>query len=263
MPRALINGINTYYEVHGSGPPLILLQGLAGEHRAWVFQIPCFKRHFQVFVIDSRGIGGTERSREPFTVQHLASDVICFMDSMAIRNAHILGLSMGGLIAQELALSYPGRVNKLILGSTFTSADSLKEGHRSTGDLSMEPSDYTGLGRQQLIGLLISKAFNRPLYREPIRLLSRVPRRLDSSSYFDQIYAAAGYDSALRLHLIKSPTLVITGAADRIVPPENSDFIAKRIPGAKLVKIKDGSHALFMEKRKAFNDEVLDFLLSV
>jgi len=266
MPTTLVNGINLYYEVHGQGQPLILIQGLGGGHQAWFFQLRAFQKHFRVVTFDNRGIGKSHHtSREPYTIRVMADDVIGLMDHLGIDKAHILGLSLGGMVAQELAISYPHRVDKLILCSTFAS----RETHDATPDvirnINIEAEsagvDSMSFDSRQFIGSFISLAFNRWPYRMFFNLVSRfVMKSTHIQDYLGQMGAVRGYETKSRLHLIHAPTLVITGTEDKLVPPCFSEMIAMRIPNARLVKVGGGSHAFFIEMSSRFNREVLDFV---
>ena len=118
MPIANVNGINLYYRVHSQGEPLILITGLGGGHTAWFFQLRSFKKHFQCITMDNRGIGKTDKPKEPYTVRTMADDIIGLMDHLSIEKADVVGISMGGMISQEIAINYPDRVKKLVLGCT-------------------------------------------------------------------------------------------------------------------------------------------------
>jgi len=266
VPKATINGINMYYEVHGKGVPLVMIQGFAGNHQAWFFQTPVFKKYYKVIIFDNRGIGRTDKSSEPYTIETMAEDVIGLMDYLNIDKAHVLGLSLGGMVAQEIAISYPERVSKLVLGSTFAGReinDVHPEMMRALGIREGSTNiDVKSIDFRKLMNFMVSSAFNTRLFRMVLVPLSkRSMKSIDVNGYLEQMAAVAGYDTLDRLHLIKAPTLVITGTGDRIVSPGMSDLIASRIPNAKLVKIKGGSHAFFMEMRGRFNKEVLGFLM--
>ena len=265
MPKTILNGINMYSEVHGKGEPLVLIQGFGGGHQGWFFQIPAFKKHFLAVTFDNRGIGKTDRSKEPYTIKTMAGDVIGLMDYLGIDEAHILGLSLGGMVAQEIAITYPHRVRKLVLGSTFAEknvSDASPGPQRALGVREGLPStDIQNIHFNILMTFMISSAFNRALYRMFLTLLLKIRRRsIDANGYFEQMDAVRGYSTADRLHLIQAPTLIITGTGDRLVSPHYSDLIARRIPNAKLVKVDGGSHAFFIEMRGRFNEEVPAFL---
>jgi 3-oxoadipate enol-lactonase len=265
MPKAPVNGISMYYEVQGKGVPLVMIQGFAGNHQAWFFQTPVFRKYYKVILFDNRGIGKSGRSGEPYSIRTMADDVIGLMDYLGIDKAHVLGLSLGGMVAQEVAISYPERMIKLVLGSTFAEnqrndvhPELMKALGIREGDTSIDTSN---IDFRKLMNFMVSSAFNKRLYRMVLLSLSkRSMKSIDAGSYLEQMAAVTSYSTVDRLHQIKAPTLVITGTGDRIISPSMSDLLASRIPNAMLVKVKGGSHAFFMEMRGRFNKEVLEFL---
>jgi 3-oxoadipate enol-lactonase len=265
MPKTIVNGVNMYYEVQGKGKPIVLIQGFGGAHQGWLFQIPAFKKHFLVVTFDNRGIGKTDLSKEPYTIRTMADDVIGLMDHLGIDKAHILGLSLGGMVAQEIATTYPGRVRKLVLASTFASrelSDANPQLQKAFGvQEALSDAGIQNIDFDRLMKFMTSSAFNRAIYRMLFTFLLRIQRgSINIKGYLEQINAVGGYNTANRLHLIQAPTLVITGTGDRLVAPHCSDLIASRIPKANLVKVDGGSHALFIEMKDRFNEEVLAFL---
>ena len=266
MPKATVNGIDMYYEVHGKGVPLVMIQGFAGNHQAWFFQTPVFQKYYRVIIFDNRGIGKTDKSSEPYTIKAMAEDVIGLMDYLNIDKAHVLGLSLGGMVAQEVAISYPERVIKLVLGSTFASIEvndiqpELMEAlgiRESSTDVDISNMDF-----RKLMNFMVSSAFNKRLWRMILLSLSKYSMKsINPEGHFKQMSAISSYSTLDRLHLIKASTLVITGTGDRIISPGASEVIASHIPNAKLVLVKGGSHAFFMEMRGRFNKEVLGFLM--
>ena len=266
MPKATINGINMYYEVHGKGVPLVMIQGFAGNHQAWFFQAPVFKKYYRVIIFDNRGIGKSDKSSEPYTIKTMAEDVIGLMDYLNIDKAHVLGLSLGGMVAQEIAISYPERVSKLVLGSTFAGGE-INDVHPEMVKAFAAPEgtaniDFRSIPIEKVMYKMTSLAFNRRLYRMILLPLSkRSIKSINPEGHFKQMAAVSDYTTLDRLHLIKAPTLVTTGTGDRIISPGASEVIASHIPNAKLVLVKGGSHAFFMEMRGRFNKEVLGFLM--
>lgn len=266
MPKASVNGIDMYYEARGQGKPLILITGLGADHGSWFSQIPRFKKYYQVVTFDSRGIGKTEDPPEPYSLKTMADDAVSLMDILALDRAHILGQSLGGLVAQEIAINYPERVDKLILASTTTGEGSMDEAHPELmtafgvkeGSNQIHARD---IDVRRSASTMISLSFNKWYYRIIMLLLARFymkPGAFDGM--VGQLEAVAQHSTVDRLHMVQSPTLVITGTADRIVPPQSSEVIASRIPGARLVMVEGGSHAFHIEMRGRFNREVLDFL---
>jgi 3-oxoadipate enol-lactonase len=266
MPRASINGINLYYRVFGRGEPLVLIMGFGGAHEGWFFQTRAFKRHYQVVVFDNRGLGRSDKSAQPYTIATMADDTVGLMDHLGIDSAHILGQSLGGIVAQELAICHPERVRKLVLVSTSCGEGEITDVHpemlKAIGveDGSAEPN-LEKVDFYESTSTIVSLAFNKKLYRTLLVPLSRYNlKKVGVDGHRAQMQAVVGHTTADRLHLIQVPTLVITGSDDRIVSPRSSEAIASRIPDSRLVMVEGGSHALNLEMRNRFNSEVLDFL---
>jgi 3-oxoadipate enol-lactonase len=271
VPKAKVHEINIYYKVHGQGEPLVLIMGLAGIQKAWIFQIRAFKKYYQVITFDSRGTGKTGKPSEPYTVKMMAEDTIGLMDYLRVDKAHILGISLGGMIAQEMAINYPERVRSLILASTTAGGgeigDTPLELRRAMGlqdgfsEANMRGVDFRSMDFKKVMSSIVSLSFNKRLFRMAFVPLSKIHvKRIGLINLMSQFEATRTHNTLDRLYLIEAPTLVITGTEDRLVPPHSSEALASRIPHAKLVKIKGGSHSLFMEMRGRFNREVLDFL---
>jgi 3-oxoadipate enol-lactonase len=258
MPKALINGTRLYYEEHGQGQPLVMIQGFAGTHLAWYFQVRAFEKYFRVITFDARGIDKSATSEVPYTVPVMVGDVTGLMDYLKIDKAHVLGLSLGGLVAQAMAINRPEKVKKLILGSTLYGTD-IQCVSESAGALG---KDFLNKDLVKVMNFFISIAFNKRLYRYLIKLFARPRLIAEYSGYFKQMQTVGEYSTYDKLHLIQAPTLVITGTGDRLVLPHCSELIAEKIPHARLVMVKGGSHAMFLEMRGRFNREVVRFLLN-
>jgi pimeloyl-ACP methyl ester carboxylesterase len=258
MPQELINGTHLYYEEHGQGIPLVMIQGFAGNHAVWYFQVRAFEKYFRVITFDARGLGKSATSKVPYTVPVMAKDVIGIMDYLKIDKAHILGLSLGGLTAQTIAIDYPERVVKLILGSTLYGTDTqcISESAQVLG------KDFLKMDPVKTMNFFISIAFNKRLYRYVSKLFARPQITAEYSGYFKQMQSVGEYSTYDRLPLVQAPSLVITGSGDRLILPHCSEMIAEKIPHAKLVMVQGGSHAMFLEMRGRFNREVLRFLLN-
>lgn len=264
MPVAKVNSIDINYTVTGQGEPLVMIMGLTATQSGWKPQIPYFKKHFQVITFDNRGIGRSSKPQGPYSIRMMADDTIGLMDYLHIEKAHILGISMGGMIAQEIAINYPSRVMKLILASTYCCEDKKLNG--STLEMAKalkSPSRKAGK-------ILIQMAFNNPFNRFTLsfqsRLRSKFIRISDSvkaeikNGVKSQLGACLIHNTLDRLSSIQSPTLVIAGSRDRIIKPSSSEVIAGKIPHVRRVEVKNGSHSLNVEKKHIFNREVLHFL---
>jgi 3-oxoadipate enol-lactonase len=269
VPKATVNGIGLYYEIHGRGEPLILTAGMGGDHRSWFPQMRDFARHFTVITFDGRGIGKTDRPSGLYSFGTLAADVIGLLDHLSLDRAHILGESLGGIVAQEVAIGYPQRVRKLILANTSVGRGADMQVHpalmkayggpEGATEATFDPSKVNvGKAMRAMIAL----SFNSRIYRLGMMLMATLYVKPSAfKGMAEQIQAISAHSTLDRLQLIQSPTLVITGTGDRIVPPAMSDILVGRIPNARLIKVEGGSHALHVEMKRRFNREVLDFLV--
>jgi len=259
MPLAKLNGVNINYHVEGQGEPLVMIMGFSGRRSGWIRQIPFFRKHYRVITLDNRGVGNSDKPPGPYSTRMMADDTLGLMDLLGIEKAHILGVSMGGMIAQELAINCPQRVMKLVLACTYARQDEM------SGD-TLEHRKFLRLTPKQQVSAIVSQAFGKPFYRFIFGLLARVQINLVGSSstvgIAGQSEACRTHNTLDRLSLITAPTLVIVGTADRVINPVSSELIAGRIPNAKLVRIEGGSHCFSFEMKNEFNREVLNFLKS-
>jgi 3-oxoadipate enol-lactonase len=253
MPKAKVNGINLSYRVEGQGEPLLMIGGFNSNRYIWWGQVPAFKKYYRVITFDNRGAGGSDK-KGPYSIPVMAKDALGLLDLLNIQRAHILGISMGGLIAQELAIHHPERVSKLILTCTYSHID-------ETCGPTLETLKAAELPVRHMIDAILDLTINKRLYRLTLMPLMRVKNRLaDAAAIRGKLKASQTYKSDTVLWRIKASTLVITGTNDRVIKPTSSDTLAKLIPDASYVKIKNGSHIFFLEMKKHFNQTVLDFL---
>ena len=266
MPKAHVNGINIFYRVQGRGEPLILIMGLGGECGDWVLQLRALTKYYRVITLDNRGVGKSDKPSEPYTISNMADDIVGLMDYLEIEGAHLLGVSMGGMIAQEVAIHHPKRVGKLILGSTNAGRD---EKGRHSPQLLKAMGLIEGFSDEDIKSVDIGKvmtSMNAYAFSGGLIKLLATPycwlrmKLFGIEGLKGQFEASMNHSTLDRLHLIKAPTLVITGTEDRVVSPSSSELLASRIPNARLVKIEGGSHTVVAEQRGRFNREVLDFL---
>jgi 3-oxoadipate enol-lactonase len=260
MPLARVNGININYAIEGHGVPLVLIMGLGGDLTAWGRQVQAFKKSYQVITFDNRGAGKSDKPEGVYSPGIMAEDTIQLMDFLKIDKAHILGVSMGGLIAQEVAINYPERVLKLVLGSTFACQDD--EANGITPNMLAAADLPPRQGFNRLLDASANKFFSRFIFIPLLKLQARRMKEPEINGIRAQVEGVRGFHSLDRLPSIKAPTLVLTGTKDRVVKPGSSDTISREIPGARLVKIKNGSHITCWEMSKQFNKEVLEFLRS-
>ncbi len=262
MPRVKVNDIEIYYEVRGRGEPLVLIMGLGAHTKGWDMQVPAFSREFRVVAFDNRGAGHSDKPAMHYTIPLFADDTAGLMDALGIEAAHVYGQSMGGLIAQELALRHPERVRTLVLGSTLCGGrDSVAPATEHISRLvalnGMDPVEAAEKG----LPLLYSEEFIAQKREELIqRSLAEAHLRPPPDAFSRQMLAAMHHTTCDRLSQIRCPTLVIAGSDDKIVPAANSRILAERIPGARLVVLPKAGHGYLVECAEESNAVVLDFL---
>jgi 3-oxoadipate enol-lactonase len=257
VPVTMTENTSIDYDVHGEGPPMLLIGGLGVGRWAWFRQVPAFSRHFRTITFDARG----ERDLKG-GVADLAADAVALLEHLRVKKAHVLGTSLGGFVAQELALLRPDLVDRLILVCTSYG----REGPETMSPWAL--ADMIGLP-----SLNAERAVRRGLeaatsdaYRaeRPEEFEQIVRWRLaDSpslSAYYKQVRAGARFDVSRDVGHITSPTLVIHGAEDRYVPVANAVALAEEIPGARLRVLDDAGHLVFIERYADVNREAVTFL---
>ena len=277
MSTAHVDSIDLYYEVHGSGDPLLLIMGLGADSVAWTFQVPEFSQHYRTVVFDNRGVGRTSKPAGPYTTAQMADDAAGLLDALDIRHTHVVGVSMGGMIAQELVLRHPQRVRSLVLACTYArpQEDIAQTQSLSVAQLggSISPSgeiqiDLDKIDPMAFFQMMLPAAFNPEFIQQELPKLMEVfsgalQYGFSMEALLAQVGAVMSHNALDRLDQIRVPTLVLTGDNDRLVPPQYSDVLAAKIPGARLVKIPGGSHGFNFETPERFNREILSFLGSV
>lgn len=263
MPHVQVNGVRLFYQETGApdAPPIVLIMGWGGDHTAWALQAPAFAAEHRVIALDNRGAGQSDLPEAPYTIPGMAEDVVGLMDVLGIGRAHIWGASMGGMIAQELTLRHPDRVQTLGLHCTAAGIDAYSRflidtllvvkarGSREEYVRAVMPwvlCRRTMVDRPEFIHFWIERALAYP-YPIGLEGLSR------------QADAIRGHDTGARLGAIRMPTLITTGAEDILIPPAFSRDLHARIPGSELVTIEDGGHLHFIEQAETFNGVCLEF----
>ncbi|MBI2525580.1 MAG: alpha/beta fold hydrolase [Candidatus Rokubacteria bacterium] len=264
MPEVRVNDVEIFYQQVGpeDGVALVLIMGWGGDHTAWAFQVPAFSAQYRVVLLDNRGAGQSAQPDSPYTISGMAADTVGLLDALGIARAHVHGMSMGGMIAQEIALSHPARVLTLGLHGTLPQTDPFLS-FRGDGMLRVRAqesretfarmmlawvlSPKTVAEKPGLVDLLIQRAVDNPY---PTSLVG-LRRQAD---------AIGRWSSLERLSQIRVPTLITTGADDIMVPPGHSRALQARIPQADLVVIPDAGHLHPIEQPEAFNRAALAFL---
>ena len=259
------NGQELYYEIHGEGAPLVLIMGIGYDASLWgLYQVPALSKEFQVIVFDNRDVGRSSKANGPYTIADMADDVAGLMDGLQIKRAHMLGISMGGMIALEFALRHPERVDKLILSGTGAATGLAKFDPISIWDF-VKQHDKEGLtfAAQQFLWLFSTDFLrNHQAVDQTLALLASNPNPVSPEAYSRQASAYLQHNALDRIHNVKAATLVITGEQDRLTPPWIGRELAEGIPGAKfqLIEGPGSSHILPIERPDDFNSAVLSFL---
>ena len=265
MPKIKTNNIELYYETHGAGQPLVLISGLGYPLWQWHKMVPFLAEHFQVITFDNRGVGQSDKPAGPYTAQMLAADTAGLLDALGIEKAIIAGHSMGGFIAQSMALDFPQKVAKLILCSTnFGGPHHVPVTAEAMNVLTDVTSDALTRFKN---GLAVSTApgwseKNPEMIEEWIQW--RVANPIDPAPYqaqmaigFGLMPEAAAFEN--KLPRLNVPTLILFGAHDKVVPPENASLLAEKISGSKIVILPNAGHFFPIEVAEAASRTITDF----
>jgi pimeloyl-ACP methyl ester carboxylesterase len=238
------------YERSGSGPPLLMIMGLGGTYSHWDESfLDGLHRDYELIMYDHRGVGASSRVEEPFTMSQLAEDAAQLLGALELADAHVLGFSMGGMVAQELALSHPELIRALVLASTYSGGEGSQRTRSATFQRLAEAAaagDKEG-AVQAAWEVNVSPAFaNDAAAHERFMEIGR-RRRVAFAVLGAQVNAITAHDTSARLPSLQAPTLVIHGTADQMVPVENGRMIARLIPGARLEILEGAGHLFFWE----------------
>lgn len=251
MPVTNVGEVDLSYERSGSGPPLLMIMGMSGTALSWgqPFLDP-LKDDFETIVYDHRGVGQSSRMEEPFTIVQLAADAEGLLDALELDSAHVLGISMGGMVAQELALAHPERIRTLTLGCTYCGGEGSLltplEVAQRMGGARMSGDRERAIRASWEGNVSAAFAANDDAWAD-FRATAQ-ERAVALPVIMAQAMAIAGHDTSARLAALEMPTLVVHGTEDQILPVENGRLIASLIPGARL-EILDGiGHLFFREE---------------
>ena len=253
-----------YWESEGAGAPVLLVMGLGLSGGAWWRTVPVLARRLRVITFDHRGVGRSRAFSPVYTTEAMADDAVAVLDAAGIERAHVYGISLGGMVAQQLALRHPERVRSLVLGATSPG------GPRS---VSPDPEVLDFVRRRLRMrseeAARASVPFNygpRCRAEHPERIEEDIARRLESPfsirAYREQLFAAGVHNTWGRLGRIVVPTLVVHGRHDRMVPFGNGELLAGRIPGARLRVLEESGHT-YPTEEPGVDEEIAAFLAAL
>ncbi len=251
-----------YYEVEGTGPDLLFVSGLGGGTWSWYGQVPFFRNAYRTIVFDNRGAGRSSMPRGPYRMEDFAADTLALLDHLGVDRCFMVGLSMGGMIAQETALRAPDRISAMVLGCTHCG------GERKippAPDVIARFIDNAGLSPAEIVEKNLPFFFSgsalihkREAVEEYKRVQLSVPLQPEHA-FAAQLAAIQSFDAGDRLKTLHIPTLVVTGTEDVLVPPANAHVLADLLPEAALVELEGAGHALHAECRDTLNTLIHEF----
>lgn len=257
MPKLQLKDINLYYEICGEGEPLLLLHGLGSSSRDWELQVDYFSRQFKVIAIDLRGHGKSEKSRGPYSITLFAHDTARLLNELKSSPAHVLGISLGGMVAFQMAISFPEVVKSLIIVNS--TPELVPKTLKDRFGIWQRLLIVRFMGMRKMGEVLGNRFLPDPEQAELREVFIDHWAENHKPSYLEAMKAVVGWSIFNRLNEIKAPTLVI-GADGDYFPTEDKQAYTKMIPGAKLEIVKNSRHALPAEQPEIFNQLVLDFL---
>jgi pimeloyl-ACP methyl ester carboxylesterase len=262
MLRIRVNGVEMHYDLQGTGEPLVLIHGAQGDRSMFSGLVPVFAKQFQVLTFDQRGSGQSEKPDMDYSIALLADDTAALMDQVGFTSAHIIGVSMGGMIAQELVLRHPQKVRSLVLGCTTPGGP---KAVRLGGEALTNAYSTTPMSAEERGKALAEAAFTKGYIEQhpeiiPAMIEARRQRPIDPVALGHRMKAAYAHNTYDRLPQIACPTLVITGKDDALISWENSRILAERIPGAQLVLLEPAGHVFWTEQPEQSLAAILTFL---
>jgi len=252
MPFCRVGDLQMHYRIVGEGPPLVLIMGLSGDLTWWEPLVKELEGDFRLVLFDNRGAGLSDVPEGKYSIPMFANDTAGLMACLGIPRAHVFGVSMGGMIAQEFVLRYPDRVDRLVLGCTHTGGEgftmpSAEAVQKMTLTRGKSPEEIA----RQTLSILFAPGF---MQKNPETIEAMVRRFVDNHTarkpITQQFWAAMGHNCHERLPTIRKPTLLVTGAQDVLIPPRNTETLHARIPGSRLAYVEDTGHVFFIEAPK-------------
>jgi pimeloyl-ACP methyl ester carboxylesterase len=252
MPTLEIDGTDIYYERRGSGEPLLLIQGLGGNHLHWGdgFLDALQEAGFELILYDHRGAGRSGELVGECSIVRLAQDAAALLDALEIESAHVVGISMGGMVAQELVLGQPERVRTLTLGCSFPGGPEAKMTDQEVVGQIAE-AVLSGDGERAIrVGYEVMIAPGYAADPANYEIYSKVAEQYPAPipTLMGQLSAILGHDTSARLADVAVPTLVVHGTADRLLESVNGELLARLIPGARLELLEGAGHMFFWEQ---------------
>jgi pimeloyl-ACP methyl ester carboxylesterase len=258
MPHVAVAGISLHYLDEGRGDPIVFLHGLGSCGEDWILQTRHFAAAYRVVAPDLRGHGRSDKPPGPYSIGHMVSDMAALLDALSIERAHVVGLSLGGLVAQQLAIDFPRRVRSLTLTNTFA--------HLWSGNLLyLARLMWRGLislalPLERSAEFVADSLFPRPHQADLRRVTVQRIAGNDRAAYRASLAAIRRFDARPALRRIDVPTLVVTGERDATVPRDRQRRLARGIRGARWEIVRDSGHGTPIDQHEVYNALLESFL---
>jgi len=261
MPHLEVNGQRLYYEVHGEGEPLLCVMGLSADTLGWTLQVPAWSQSYRTIVFDNRDVGQSSEAGGEYEVTDMAADTLALADALELESFHLLGLSMGGTISQEVALAAPERVRTLTLCVTFGGAGAWGRAQGEAWSQRVVGTSLEERVEELLLLCLSEQTFENAEFVDFLRqVLLGNPHPQSVEGFVRQLRATSRHEARDRVGALEMPVHVIGAEHDLLVPVWKSRELAGLIPGSQLTVLEGAAHGVNLEAAEAFNAAVLDFL---
>ncbi len=259
MPYTTSNGTRIYWDESNEGDPVLLIMGLGYSSEMWHRTRPLLSQHYRTIAFDNRGVGKSDVPTGPYSIAQMADDAAAVLDAAGVDRAHVFGISMGGMIAQEFAIAHPNRVRSLILACTACGGKNAVPAAENVLKIVLARATMTPEeGALAIVPFIYDAGTPRERIEEDLAIRRRTYPA--AAGYLGQVQAIMAWASLDRLSGIQAPTLVIHGETDELVPPENARILAKHIRGSRLAMLPHASHIFTTDQPEAAHREVLAFL---
>src|ERR1700752_564700 len=258
MPFVTNQNANIYWDEQGTGEPLLLIMGLGYPLVMWHRSRPLLATRYRTITLENRGVGRSDMPAGPYTISLMASDAAAVLDATGIEAANVYGVSMGGMIAQEFALTYPHRVKTLILGCTAAGGPHAVRAEPEVTEFLTRHNHTPEEAVEVSVPFIYDSSTPRHLIDEDLVLRKQwLP---NPAAYFAQLQGIISWESYSRLDQISCPTLVVHGESDQLIPLANARLIADRISGAQLITLPNAGHIYSTDQTALALSAIMNFL---